>query len=189
MGEPKAIMRLDAGSPTLIETVVATLKGIASDIVLVGSADWPLPGGLDGLRRVSDGGQGATDGVIAALEAGKSGHCLVVGCDMPFLDRSLLRELARVAQDADRGVIIRDANGMHPLHAVYRRADLARIKGIVRDGQRSLGAIAAATGMVTLDLDAPGRPEAHRWSVFNANTPDDLAIARAHAAKVADPHS
>lgn len=181
MGEPKAIMRLTPNAPTLIETVVLALQDISREVMLVGSAGWPLPGTLDLLPRVNDGGQGATDGVIAALDAAASDLCLVVGCDMPFLDPPLLREMIAIARDTDRGVIVRDATGPHPLHAIYRRADLPRIRAIVGYGQRSLAVIAGETGMVALDLDAPGRPEAHRWSVFNANTPDDLAIARAHA--------
>lgn len=181
MGEPKAIMRLTPNAPTLIESVVLTLQGVSSEIMLIGSADWPVPGTLDHLRRVNDGGQGATDGVIAALDAAAYDLCLVVGCDMPFLNPAHLQGMIAVAWNDDRGVIVGDATGPHPLHAIYRRADLPRIREIVEGGQRSLAAIARETSMRMLDLDAPGRPDAHRWSVFNANTPADLAIARAHA--------
>lgn len=179
MGEPKALLRLEPASPTLLESAVLAVGEVASEIVLVGRANWPIPPSLAGLRRVADGGNGAADGVIAALGAAMSDACLVVGCDMPFLDVPLLREMTDLARREGRGVVARDASGLHPLHAIWRRDDLRRIEALVAAGERSLAAITEALGMATIDLD--GRGEAARWSVFNANTPEDLATAREHA--------
>lgn len=178
MGKPKALLRLSPDRPTMLETVVDALVQVATDVVLVGQTGWPIPESLDRLRRANDGGNGAADGVVGALEAARSESCLVVGCDMPFLDVALLREMAELAEHECRGVIARYAGGLHPLHAIWRRDDLARIEALIADGERSLGAIARALGMATIDLN--GRGDTARWSVFNANTPEDLATARQH---------
>lgn len=186
MGQPKALLRLTPDRPTLLETVAGAVGWVASDIVLVGRTDWPLPMSLRDLRRVEDDGNGAADGVLAALHAARFDSCLVVGCDMPFLDVELLREMAAVAEGKQRGVIVRDGDGPHPLHAIWRRADLASFETIVRAGERSLATIAREIGMVALHLDQ--HDEAARWSVFNTNTPADLEIARQHIRDNASEH-
>jgi molybdopterin-guanine dinucleotide biosynthesis protein A len=178
MGEPKLILRLAPDAPTMIEQVAETLRPETDDLFLVGTADWKLPDRLADLPIVSDGRQGAADGVIAALEAARSDFCIIMSGDLPFLDRSLIHEMVSVAARERKGVLVRDVSGLHPLHAVYRRADLPRIKSLVVSGERSLSAIASDIAMTVLSLTDPSRPEEHRWSVFNVNTPHDLLIAR-----------
>ena len=179
MGQPKALLRLTPDRPTLLETVVEAVAQVAEDVVLVGGADWSIPKSLGDLRRVVDDGNGAADGVVAALRAARFDACLVVGCDMPFLDAALLREMAELAMRAERGVFTSDTSGLHPLHAIWRRDDVARIKALITGGERSLGTISRELHMTTIDLR--GRDESARWSVFNANTPADLEMAVHHA--------
>ena len=182
MGEPKAILRLEPHGPSLLEMVVSAVSAIASDVFLVGNASWKLPQSINEMRRVGDGGNGAADGVLAALRAARHDACLVVGCDMPFLDVPLLREMVGLASRRGRGVVACDRSGVHPLHAVYLRHDLARVEAIVAGGERSLTAVTREVGMLAFQIDDPARSTRERWSVFNVNTPDDLRVAREHFA-------
>jgi molybdopterin-guanine dinucleotide biosynthesis protein A len=181
MGTPKALLRLDEGGETLLERAVASLDAIATDVVLVGRPPWPLPESLTARRIAADRGTSAADGVVAALESATHRFCLVVACDMPFLDGALLAAMASQAVGAGRGVLVVDAEGAHPLHAVWDAARRVDLEDAIAHGERSLGALARLAGMETIDLAAPGRLAAERWSVFNVNTPADLARARAHA--------
>lgn len=104
MGEPKALLRLGHSSQTLPEIVTTRLQSVADESFLVGQADWDLPGSFAEVRRVHDAGQGATDGVIAALEGARFDLCIVAGCDMPFLDGMLLREIVSIAGSEEKGV-------------------------------------------------------------------------------------
>lgn len=178
MGVPKALLRLTEGGPTMVELAAKVLRAVADDIMLVGTPDWPIPASLKGVRRIRDAGDGAIDGVIAALGAARYDHCLVVGCDMPFLDAALLREMAERAIESGAGVIACDGGGMHPLHAIWHRADLPHITAMAARGERSLTGIVGALNMTTIDLS--GRESTARWSVFNANTPADLEMAKSH---------
>lgn len=178
MGEPKALLRLAPDTPTLLERVAGRVGEVVAEVMLVGRADWSIPPSLADLRCVLDGGDGAADGVIAALGAARSDTCLVVGCDMPFLDVALLREMIALSQREGKGGVARDATGLHPLHAVWRRQDLPRIERLVATGERSLATIARSIEMVPIDL--ADRDPAARWSVFNVNTPADLEVARSH---------
>jgi molybdenum cofactor guanylyltransferase len=178
MGEPKALIRLQNEGMTLIETVVSTITPIADHVFLAGNRTWELPASLTYLDEVPDGGQGPADGIIAALESSRRDLCVVIACDMPFLNGELLTEMIDTATRTRTGVMARDSNGLHPLHAVYRTGDLPRIREVISGGQRSLSTIAFELSMHLIDLDEIDRPDRHRWSVFNANTPDEIDIAR-----------
>jgi molybdopterin-guanine dinucleotide biosynthesis protein A len=54
---------------------------------------------------------------------------------------------------------------------------------LVDDGETLVERVVARLGAVTREIALVGAPEreAQRWSVFNVNTPADLARARAHA--------
>ena len=178
MGEPKAVLRLEPDAPTLIELVVAALRRVAIEVFLVGQPSWALPSTLAEMRIVEDAQQGAADGVIAALGAAKHDFCIVVGCDMPFLEPSLLLEMIAIAQTHNRSVLAHDSAGAHPLHTVYRREDRKGFEARVAAGERSLTTIAVDLGAIAVDI---GSHDMRRWSVFNVNTPTDLAMAREHA--------
>jgi molybdopterin-guanine dinucleotide biosynthesis protein A len=182
MGTPKALLRLVDGGETVLERTVATLQAIADDVVLVGTPGWPLPAPVIGCRQVADRGTSAADGIVTALNEAAHRWCVVVACDMPFLDPHLLREMADLAQRTRRGVVASDATGAHPLHAVWDREQLPPIRTALDRGERSLGNLSQLAGMQPLDLDAPGRSDGAQWSVFNVNTPHDLDVARRHAA-------
>jgi molybdopterin-guanine dinucleotide biosynthesis protein A len=178
MGRAKALLRLDPDGPTLVERVVAALQGIADDVMLVGHPAWAIPASMSALRVVDDAGTSAVDGVVAALAAARHDLCFVVACDMPFLDAELLSDLAAMARTGRRSVVVRDATGVHPLHAVYRRDDLPRMEACIANGQRSLGTIAQALDPIVLDIERES--DNRLWSVFNVNTPADLDRAKRH---------
>lgn len=175
MGEPKAILRLEPDGPTMIERVAAVLRTIADDVFLVGYPAWPIPDSLAEIRIVEDARNSAADGLVAALESSRSALCLVVACDMPFLDTVFLAELVDIARRHDRSVLARDDAGGHPLHAVYKRADLPRIREVVASGERSLMRLCEEIDAVSVRV---GNAEARRWSVVNINTPEDFDQAK-----------
>ncbi len=182
MGRPKALLRLTKGDPTLIERTVAILRTVADDVFLVGAAGWPLPTPLSACRLAIDEGTSAADGVVTALDAAMHRFCIVVACDMPFLDAGLLRKMGGLALRSGHGVMVSDSRGTHPLHAVWDRETAPALHAAIERGERSLGALALLADMASLEVDGAGQDE--RWSVFNVNTPDDLAVARARAARM-----
>ena len=186
MGGPKALLRLAGNGPTMIERVVAAVSEIAEEVILVGGATWSIPESLVYLPRVPDAGNGAADGVVAALQASSHPLCIVVACDMPFLDPELLRRMAEAACDQVCGVMLADECGLHPLHAVYRTKDLGRIEEIIASGERTLSTIAENLGMVRFVPDGDDGAVRGAWSAFNVNTPEDLEVARRHMEEVRD---
>jgi molybdopterin-guanine dinucleotide biosynthesis protein A len=181
MGEPKALMRLEPTGPTLLERVVASLAFVAAEVLLVGAPAWELPGTLAGSPTTRDRGESAIDGVIAALAVARHERCVVVGCDMPFLDPGLISAMCAVADREDAGVMAVDSSGANPLLAVYRRSSLPTLEALVSSGKRSLTRAARVLEMAPFRVDGSNAPPAWRWSVVNVNTPADLEEARRHA--------
>ena len=92
MGRNKALMTL-AGR-RLVDRVLAVLSSVLDDLLMVtGSPE--LYADL-GVRMVPDvvAGKGALGGIHSALHHAAAPHCLVVACDMPFLNAEFLRYIA-----------------------------------------------------------------------------------------------
>lgn len=124
MGQNKALMYL--GEQRLIDRVAQVMRVVCDDILLVTNipavyADLGLPMVQDILPE-----KGALGGIYSALYHAAPASCLVVACDMPFLQASVLRYLMAQARDYD--VVVPDIHGEYqPLHALYRQTCAAPI--------------------------------------------------------------
>ena len=110
----------------LVDRVLAVLRGIFDDLLMVTNSP-DLYADL-GLRMVPDlvAGKGALGGIHSAVHHAATPHCLVVACDMPFLNAGVLRYL--VEQRAGYDVVVPSVHGRpQPLHAVYGKACLQPI--------------------------------------------------------------
>lgn len=185
MGTDKALLPLRPGDPPLGALVVQRLRHVASDVFVV-TPDRPGYDAL-GARLVPDAypGAAALGGIATALEAATYGHCLVVACDLPFLNPRLLRWLADQPRDYD--VLIprlpgesRQGRGavFQTLHAVYGEGCLPAIRRrLAEDNLRVVGFFEEVlVREVTVDEIRPLDPELR--SFFNANTPEAAAAAR-----------
>lgn len=124
MGRNKALMPL-AGQ-RLVDRVLAVLRGIFDDLLMVTNSP-DLYADL-GIRMVPDlvAGKGALGGIHSAIHHATTPHCLVVACDMPFLNAGVLRYL--VEQRAEYDVVVPSVHGRpQPLHAVYGKTCLQPI--------------------------------------------------------------
>ena len=176
LGQDKALVEV-AGQP-LVERVVDVLRTLVDDIVLV----TPSPERLAwlGLPAVDDiyPGIGTLGGLHAGLSAIQNPYGLVVGCDMPLLNRDLLSYL--ISQTGDAEVIMpRVGRFYEPLHALYARSILPILEQRIRAGQRRIRQACAGLRTRYILEDEIARHDPDHWSFFNVNTPEDLARARA----------
>ena len=187
MGQDKAALALDPTSPlTMIEMVIRRLQPVADDIVVVGG-EWDRR--LVDARWVADAfpGEGPVGGLVTGLRAMRDGFdrdaCLVTPCDLPFLETGLLAVLAETATGADViGLPARSPGGpaIESFPAVYHRRCLPVAEDYIHAGGRSMRGLlgrltCAALPEVVIEAHDPGR-----WTLFNVNTPADLAVARDH---------
>jgi molybdopterin-guanine dinucleotide biosynthesis protein A len=176
MGENKALLRLERSGPTVIETVVDTLRAITSDIVLVGSnlSDYESLG----LPQVPDlvPGIGALGGIHAALASATASHLLIVACDMPFLNVALLRYMA--AQPRDYDALVPMPDRPQPLHAIYTHACLPPIEQSINSGNYRASGWLAGVNVRTIERETMQSHDPELLSCFNMNTPEDVTRAR-----------
>ncbi len=134
-GTNKALSLFD-GRP-LLTWPVETLRPATDDLFLV--ANDPDPYAAFGLPIHADArpGMGALSGLHSALTHSRHDRILVVGCDMPWVDRGLFELLLDAIEGHDAAVPISDS-GIEPLHAVYHRGALAAMERALDAGSPAL---------------------------------------------------
>jgi molybdopterin-guanine dinucleotide biosynthesis protein A len=190
MGTDKALIALKPAGPPLLAMTRDRVRSIAGDVFVIATnrphyAQVGLPVVPD---EVDD--SGALGGILTALRYAHQEHCLVIPCDLPFLNAALLTWMARQPRDYD--VLIPQLPGesrqgrgyiYQTLHAIYGKGCLPAIEHQLASGRKQV--IGFFDDVIVRPIpEAIVRtydPELH--SFFNANTPEALATARAIAAK------
>ena len=186
LGRDKAL-ELVGGVP-LVSRVTSAIETISSETVIVVAEErqaqaLPLPGDA---RIVQDlyPNSGSLGGILTGLIAATGVWTLVVACDMPFLNRALLSEMASNRDDCDAVVPL--LNGRpEPTHALYSKVCIEPIRNKLEAGELKISAFFESVRVKyvpqrTVEMIDPGL-----WSFFNVNTPQDLVIAVARAAELA----
>jgi len=142
--------RLIVRGRTIIVRQVEILQRVAAHICIVAPdperfADLGLPVHPDVIP-----GAGAMGGVYTALEVSPAERVIVVACDMPFLEVSLLSRLADLALEAD-AAWVRSAAGPEPLLACYRRAARSVVREAIAAGRLTLADLSTVLRIRELD--------------------------------------
>lgn len=179
LGRSKALERI--GGKTLIERVIDSLVPLTTEVLVVvarpeQAAALALP---PWVRVVSDRypGRGSLGGIFTGVDASAQLWSLVVACDMPFLNRELLRHLTEESSDVD-AVVPRLGGQPEPLHALYSKACLAPVEGMLRSGQLKIAPLFEAVRVRYVDEGTIDRLDPGHLSFFNINTQADLREAR-----------
>jgi molybdopterin-guanine dinucleotide biosynthesis protein A len=173
MGRDKAL--IDYQGRPIIAHVIDTLRALSDDIVVVSNRS-DLYGPFRA-RVVPDYEPpcGPLGGIAAGLQAAQHPLAVVVACDMPFLNVTLLRWLIELADGYD-AVVPQTGAEFEPLLAVYRRECHDPIVRRLERGERRVISFFADVRLRPVPepewrvLDPAGR------SLVNLNTPDDLDV-------------
>jgi molybdopterin-guanine dinucleotide biosynthesis protein A len=173
-GSNKAFAEFN-GTP-LIERVIAILGSIFENLILITNSPeefsyLSLPIHEDPIK-----GLGPIGGIYAGLEAMRDEIGFFVACDMPFINRDLVRHMVAVRNDFD-AVVPKIDWKVEPLHALYTKNCLPPILELIRDGSyqtiKSFNSIRVR--YVTEDEIRAIDPEVQ--SFMNVNRPDELLDA------------
>ena len=177
-GVKKAL--LDIGGKPIIERILEAVAPLSTSVIVVDNDDSLVH--LPGVRIVPDSETRA--GVLTALHSGLAAAggemCIVVACDMPFLNGSLLRRLIDLAKDFDVVIPVIDGQ-MEPMHAVYRREPcLAAIGDALARNEKRMISYLNAVRVREVHEDELRLADPDLRSFFNVNTPEDLDWARSN---------
>ena len=194
MGQDKALMPF-LGRPLIARLVDRLLSGGAGlpgfSIAVV--ASHPEAYRFLGIPVFPDllPGEGPLGGLLTALEVSSAEVVAVTACDMPFLNPALLlaqRDLLLV-EGADV-VIPRSADGLEPLHAVYRRGVcLPAVRAALAAGERRMTAWLRAVRVREMAPAEALAVDPDGLSFTNINTPEEFARAEREAARREGPPS
>lgn len=177
MGRDKALVELD-GRP-MLEHVIERVSGLGQAQTLLVSNDHAAHTRF-GLPMVSDSlpDCGSLGGIYTALMHSQCDHTLVVACDMPFLNPTLLRHMLALCEGGYDVIVPRVEGYPQGLHAVYSQACAAPIRGQIEAGRLKVIGFYDQVRVRYLDedewrpLDPTGR------ALNNINTPEELATAQ-----------
>ena len=115
------------GGRPLIETVLEKVQGLGDELILI--TNKPDDYARFGLPTFPDvyPNHGSLGGIYTAVCHAAHPHTLVVACDMPWLNRDLLRYLISLRDTADV-IVPRWQKFPEPLHAIYSKACLPPIR-------------------------------------------------------------
>ncbi len=172
------------GGVPLLQRVVDAVAPLASEVILSVAPD-STQEAFRGARLARDlrPGSGVLGGIHAGLEASRTPYSLVVACDMPFLNKALLRYVLSLAPGYDL-VLPRPGGLTEPAHAVYSRECIPHIARLLEEGQRRIATLFPLVRVRYVEDDEVDRFDQERLSFFNVNTEADLARAREVAARL-----
>lgn len=178
LGREKAWVEL--GGSSLLQRAVWSLEFLNSEIVIVKAPEGELPpvSARVNLRVVQDsvGGKGPLAGIVTGLLNSKYSYNLIIACDMPLLNRDLVKYIASVVQDYD-AVVPRLGQHLEPLQAIYSKDCIVEIEKLL--AQDRLSAIDIFDRVRTRFVESAEieRFDAAHLSFMNINTPSDLKKA------------
>ncbi len=173
--------RMEIGGLPLLDRVVAALRPLASQIVVVGhlAGDDPPPG-VELLPDALDE-HSTLVGIYTGLRAARNEVALVVGCDMPFLSTPLLERIALLSDGYDLAVPLVGGH-LEALHAAYRRSCLPVMEEAIRRQQLKIIDFYPDVKLRKVREEEMRELDPEFRSFFNINTPADLERARSLAA-------
>jgi molybdopterin-guanine dinucleotide biosynthesis protein A len=170
---------LDVGGVCMLDRQLAALESLTGDVVIIGGPS-PHPH-APRLRVVPDQrpGTGALGGLYTALSVAATDRVLVLACDMPFVNTSLLERLIR-ADPAALAVIPATGGRWHPLCAIYAHRAADGVGRALDNGiRRVTEAVARLSPRLLTDDQLSSLGDTRLFD--NVNTPDEYARARKYA--------
>ncbi|MGH7230696.1 MAG: molybdenum cofactor guanylyltransferase [Nitrospiraceae bacterium] len=178
MGRDKRF--LDFGGRTLVERGLIVFEQLFSEILLVVAEPTPQLSKF-GHRVITDvvPDCGSLGGLYTGLSYASHPRVFAAACDMPFLDPAVITLLAAFDREADV-VIPQLATGLQPMHAIYSKDCLPRLKLMMSAGNLRLHELA---GIAELSVQVVPEEQIRSidprfLSFINVNRPADLELAR-----------
>ena len=178
MGRPKAFLPYEGS--TVIGHIVHEIKDLFNEVFIVANEVESFEDlGVDVVKDILPH-RGPLGGILSGLMASSNHYAFVMACDMPLIDKRLVRELVSRRQDNDV-VVLSHPQGIEPLFGVYSKNCIKPLEESLFAGNLSVqdflsGLKAGIYEWMPERQDAEALPP-----FFNINTPQDYSrvIARA----------
>lgn len=170
-GKNKALVEVK-GTP-LIERVSRVMQSLFQEVIIITNTPdeysfLKLPMYEDLIK-----GLGPLGGLFTGLTRMANDAGFLVGCDMPFLNRKLIRYIVKIRDDCD--VIVPRISGMmEPLHAVYSKGCLPAIRKLIDSRKYQIVQLFTEVSVKYVDEDFIRRFDPEIRCFNNINEPQHL---------------
>lgn len=168
--------RLPVGNRSILDRQLAVLRSLTDRILIVANEPDRFP--HVGLPVAGDlvPGAAALGGIYTALATATTEHVLAIACDLPFLSAPFLQYVVTSAEGFDL-VIPRSPDGLQPICAMYSRACLEPIRGLLAASRLCVQDLAAIVRTREIGPHEIAACDPGGLLFFNVNTPADYARA------------
>ena len=166
MGTDKALFVLNGS--TFLDHIISALEPLVDDILIVSNDERHS---TYNLKRVRDtiADAGPISGLHAGLTNSATENNLVLSCDIPLIETSMLEVLLQNNEDDIDVIQLAEADRVHPLIALYKKRSAEHLGKALFDGERKLSTALNGLNMKTV-LVSDGQAAA----LTNVNTPMDF---------------
>ena len=183
MGQDKALMSFHG--TTMIEYILHQVEKLGKEIVIISNR----PEEYQGFRIpvISDvyPDIGALGGLYTAIYHSTAEYCLLLACDMPFINLSFIQHLISLAPQFDAVIPrIHPNEFTEPFRAVYSKTCLPAIEAAILSDQRRVLSFFDDVNIRFVDEPEIKRYDPELITFFNVNTPEDLIEAEKNAQKL-----
>jgi molybdopterin-guanine dinucleotide biosynthesis protein A len=170
-GKNKAFIKIN-GIP-LIEKVITVMGSVFQELIIITNTPHKyshlrLPVYKDLIE-----GLGPLGGIFTGLTAISKDAGFFVACDMPSLNRELLRHMVECKDDFD-AVVPRISGKMEALYALYRNTCLPAIRRLIDSREYQIFRFFSEVSVRYVDEGEIRQFDPELRSFFNVNTPQEL---------------
>lgn len=117
--------------------------------------------------------KGALGGLYTGLFYSSYDYAFCVGCDMPFLNESIIKFLIQKINNEDI-IVPKTKGGLEPLHAIYSKRCLSTIKEMIQQGKSRIIDVYPFLNVKIIEEKEFIDLDPERKSFLNINTPEEL---------------
>ncbi len=170
-GKDKAFVKIN-GLP-LIESVIEVMGSVFQELIIITNS--PNKYSRLGISVYQDAikGLGPLGGIFTGLTTISKEAGFFVACDMPFLNRGLLRYMTESRGEFD-AVVPRISGKMEALHGLYRKTCLPAIRRLIDSRVYQVLRFFSEVSVRYVDEGEIRRFDPNLRSFLNVNTPQEL---------------
>ncbi len=171
MGTDKGLMEFQGEK--MIRRTMDVFRGLFREILIV--TNLPLDYLDQDARIVTDifPGKGPIGGIHTGLFFSSNEHAFFAACDMPFFNSEFISYM--ISRIGNYDIIVPETEkGPQPLHAIYSRKCLNRIKTLINEDRLKVTGFYKSFRTLPIPMKEIARFDPENRIFFNVNTPEDL---------------
>lgn len=171
MGTDKCLMEFQGEK--MISRAMDVFRGLFSEIIIV--TNLPLEYLDQDARIVTDifPGKGPIGGIHTGLFFSSCEHAFVAACDMPFFNPEFISYM--ISRIGNYDIVVPETEkGPQPLHAIYSRKCLNRIKTLIQEDRLKVTGFYKSFRTLAISPGEISRFDPEKRIFYNFNTPEDL---------------